>query len=161
MTYIYIYMYTYIHIFVNIHTSLAILEDMFGLSHRLWQPPELTEQLQITGRLFIYLYTSYLILDTPDQICAGISSILSFKGKVIYSFFQGISLENKYHEGRQSQIRLMIFLGIEAQSKNHRNLNFSVSARVCFIFSSAGVLETVRMSEPDFMNDAFSCTWPS
>ena len=45
---------------MNIHTSLAILEDMLGLSLRLLLPPEFTEHLQITGRLFIYLYTSYI-----------------------------------------------------------------------------------------------------
>lgn len=33
---------------------------MLGLSHRLLLPPELTEHLQITGRLFIYLYTCYI-----------------------------------------------------------------------------------------------------
>lgn len=139
---------------------------MFGLSHRLWWPPELTEQLQITGRLFIYLYTSYINLYTPDQICAGFSSILSFKGGNNLLVFPRNFLGEKIPRGEDNPksgwwffLKLKPNPGItETLISQSQKPRFSVSVRVWCFFLVQTVLETVRTSDPDFMNDAFSCT---
>lgn len=118
---------------------------MFGLSHRLWWPPELTEQLQITGRLFIYLYTSYINLYTPDQICAGFSSILSFKGGNNLLVFPRNFLGEKIPRGEDNPksgwwffLKLKPNPGItETLISQSQKPRFSVSVRVwCFFFST-------------------------
>lgn len=124
---------------------------MLGLSHRLLLPPELTEHLQITGRLFIYLYTCYishqikLALDfrpfSASRGCNLHRRSWNFLGEEIP---RGKTIPNQVDDFSWN------WSPNPGITENHK-ISQSQLGFVFLFFLVPTVLETVRTSDPDFM----------